>query len=114
MQNAVGERIIVYLKSSHITIRELASAIGANEHTLSNKFRGSIKVDTETLCDILKQCRELSPDWVLLGEGPMLRGVEAPAATENPQIVDMLQKQLEEEKQRNKEYWTMIQQLIKK
>ena len=116
MQSTIGERILMFLKSSHVTIRELAEIIGANEHTLSNKFRGSIKVDLETLCSILEHFEQLSPDWVLLGRGSMLRGEEQQVTgnKSDADMVKLLQKLLDEEKERSGKYWETIQKLINK
>lgn len=114
MQNTIGERILMFLKSSHVTIRELSEIIGANEHTLSNKFRGSIKVDLETLCSILEHYEQLSPDWVLFGRGPMLRGEQQETSNKSDaDMVKLLQNLLEEEKDRSNKYWETIQKLIK-
>ncbi|MBO4499738.1 MAG: hypothetical protein J5732_05740 [Bacteroidaceae bacterium] len=75
---------------------------------------------------------ELSPDWLLLGRGPMLRnpqvsnnvngdingdniqGERVSVRKGDSHLVELLQKQLDEEKQRSKEYWNTIQKLINK
>lgn len=132
MENAVNKRIMQFLKANNITISKAAEVLGSSQSTLSNKLNGRYRVDTDTIVLLLTVYDDLSPDWLLLGHGPMLRrpqifnnvsgdvggdniqGNSVSVRKGDSQIVDVLQRQLEEEKQRNREYWNIIQTLINK
>lgn len=135
MERTINERINTYLKDKRLTIRSLSQSLNIKESTLGNKLSGRFRIDTDTVVAILKAYPELSADWLLLGSGPMLRAHEyynEPVSLQfnddgdnisgygntvnknNTRVVELLEKQLEEEKARNREYWNTIQQLIKK
>ena len=135
MQNSINERIITFLKANNKTVSKVAEMIGTSQGTLSNKLNGRYRIDIDTLISILTLFPELSPDWLLLGSGSMLRaheyhnepinwqfnddgdnisGYGNTVHKDNSRVVELLEKQLEEEKTRNREYWNTIQQLIKK
>ncbi len=57
----------------------LAAAVGVSPQTLSSwKVRESIPY---SICVALAQERNISLDWLLIDQGPMLRGVEVREAT---------------------------------
>lgn len=132
MKDAVNKRIIQFLKTNNITISKAAEILGSTQSTLSNKLNGRYRVDIDTIVLLLTIYEDLSPDWLLLGRGPMLRpsqisnnvngdiggdniqGSRVSVRKNDSQMVDTLQRQLEEEKQRNREYWNTIQTLINK
>ena len=135
MEKTINERIRYFLKYSNITISSLAERLGCNQSTLSNKLGGRYRVDIDTILSLLTLYEQLSADWLLLGRGPMLRLREYSAEPikfqvnddgdnisgygntvnkDNSRVVEFLERQLEEEKARNREYWNTIQQLIKK
>lgn len=132
MEDTVNKRIIQFLKTNNITISKAAEILGSTQSTLSNKLNGRYRVDTDTIVLLLTIYEDLSPDWLLLGRGPMLRpsqisnnvngdiggdniqGSRVSVRKNDSQMVDTLQRQLEEEKQRNREYWNTIQTLINK
>lgn len=132
MESTINERIYQYIKQRVGYIRNMADALGINEITLANKLRGNRRVNIELVVKMLSVYEELSPDWLLLGRGPMLRnpqvsnnvngdingdniqGERVSVRKGDSHLVELLQKQLDEEKQRSKEYWNTIQKLINK
>ena len=73
MESAVNKRVMTYLKSKSITIKNLASIIGVNEKTLGNKLTGRIRLDLETILAILSSFDALSAEWLLRGQGSIER-----------------------------------------
>lgn len=135
MQNSINERITAFLKANNTTISKVAEMIGTSQGTLSNKLNGRYRIDVDTLTSLLTLFPELSADYILLGQGPMMRTRDYHNETMNWQInengdnfagfgntinrdgvriIELLEKQLEEEKTRSKEYWNTIQKLINK
>lgn len=120
MEETVNERLYKFIKQYCGFVRNLAEALNMNETTLSNKLRGDRKLDLELIIEILVKYKDLSADWLLLGEGQMLRSESGKQRPQNelPQdnnaYVELLKDQLAEEKERSKEYWNMIQKLIGK
>lgn len=130
MEGAINERLWEFMKRNSITIRSLSELLDINEKTLGHKISGRSNMDIGTLLDILSLYSDLSPDWLLLGRGPMLRS-EAGVSQNNvngdniqgdhvsvrkasQQVIRHLQQQLEEEKERSKDYWNTIQKLLDK
>jgi len=135
MENTVNERIIEFLKTNSVTIRALANLLNVNEKTLAHRLSGRSKLDLETVMQILSEYNDLSADWLLLGRGSMLRtqeynidpvryqvnddgdnisGYGNTVHKDSTRVVELLEKQLEEEKNRSREYWNTIQQFINK
>ena len=135
MEKTVNERIIEFLKANTVTIRALANLLNVNEKTLAHRLSGRSKLDLETVMQILSEYNDLSADWLLLGRGSMLRtqeyriepiryqvnddgdnisGYGNTVNKDNSRVVELLERQLEEEKARSREYWNTIQQLIKR
>lgn len=136
MEKEVTQRIRQYLKVNRYTIRTVSQKLHINEGTLTNKLNGVRQIDMETFCSLVDLFPELSTEWLLRGEGTMIRthGYEFGASAlrqvseggdnvngyghtitkTNDRLVELLEKQLEEEKNRSREYWNTIQQLIKK
>lgn len=138
MENDVVQRIRVYIKNNRYTVRALSDVLNINEGTLSAKLKGVRSMDVDTLCKLMSYFSDLSAEWLLRGEGAMTRaygydfGTSTSALRQvseggdnvngfghtitktNDRLVELLEKQLEEEKSRSREYWNTIQQLIKK
>lgn len=73
MEETINERIMLFLKTNNITISRAAELFGCSQSALSNKLGGRYRVDLDMVVTLLTMFNELSPDWLLLGEGPMLR-----------------------------------------
>lgn len=135
MEKTINQRLHEFMKSNSISIRTLSNLLNINEKTLGHKISGRSRLDLDTILSLLTYYGDLSADWLLLGMGPMLRAHEYHSEPinwqfnddgdnisgygntvhkDNSRVVELLEKQLEEEKTRSKEYWNTIQQLIKK
>lgn len=73
MENTVIERLRTYLKNKGIKNREVASFIGISETTLNNKLNGTRSLDLDTLLNIVIHFEDLSAEWLLRGDGNMLK-----------------------------------------
>lgn len=77
----VKERLKAFIKSRRMTDRAFQYRIGA-----SSSFVNSVKksIGPEYLAAIEREFPELNRDWLLYGEGSMLRGDEAQAPAASP------------------------------
>lgn len=121
MEETVNERLYKFIKQYCGFVRNFAETLNMNETTLSNKLRGDRKLDLELIIEILVKYRDLSADWLLLGEGAMLRSTEDDKQKPQNELpaeinayVEILKEQLAEEKERSRQYWTMIQKIVDK
>ena len=73
MEETINERIMLFLKTNNITISRAAELFGCSQSALSNKLGGRYRVDLDMVVTLLTMFNELSPDWLLLGQGPMMR-----------------------------------------
>lgn len=105
MEEAVRQRLIEFLKNNRYSVNALSKLLDINQKTLNNQLSGVTALNINTVCSILNKFPELSAEWILRGE-------EGTAGADSSAKVEMLQQLLEEERQRSKEYWNMIQKLI--
>ncbi|MDR0823554.1 MAG: helix-turn-helix domain-containing protein [Prevotella sp.] len=73
MKNSVNDRIRFFTKSNNTTLKELCSIIGIAQGTLTNMFSRGTLPSFNMLDKILKAYPELSADWLITGEGRMLK-----------------------------------------
>jgi len=66
-------RIIEVFQYSKLTRIELADRLKISNAVLSHISSGRNKASTELVLAILKEFPEISTDWLLLGEGKMLK-----------------------------------------
>ena len=112
MEDVVVQRIRLFLKNKRISNRMLSNMISVSETTLNNKLNGIRSLDLNTLKGILTRFEELSTEWLLRGEGEMLKdkGVASISRQDVPiptSEESFIYKIYQEEKEENK---TLIKQ----
>lgn len=80
-ENAVKQRIrdILLLKESNPT--KLSKDFSVNQKTLNNQINSDVQLSSSTILLILQAFPDVSAEWLLRGEGEMLKG-KTPASTE--------------------------------
>ena len=73
MDNAVIHRVRIFLKQKKITNRDLSNLLSMRETTLNGKLNGTRGLDLDTLKSIITHFEDLSAEWLLRGEGDMLK-----------------------------------------
>ncbi len=76
----IVERIIEYLQAKGIAVSAFEKELGLGNTTLSRAFRSGGSIGTDKLEKILSHCTDLSPLWLLTGDGDMLKNGDAPKA----------------------------------
>lgn len=66
-------RINSIISHSGLSVRAFAIKCGLKQNTLSNQLNGNRELSLSTLMAIAKAFPEVSPDWLLYGDGEMLR-----------------------------------------
>lgn len=77
--STVKDRIVYYLDYKHITKAYFCKAIGASPSFLNSMRKG---LSTEKIDIVVSAFPDLNRDWLLFGEGPMLRTADAPKPTQ--------------------------------
>ncbi len=85
----MGKRIETAIAKSGLTHKKVASKLGVAENTLSNYVTNKRVPRADLLADISRLCKA-SPEWLLMGEGPVDREKLPEAGTNLPkQSVDV-------------------------
>lgn len=123
-------RIVQFVEKQHIEKKSFFNSLGV----ASSNFRGNAlfsEVSADVVAKILSQYRDVNIDWLLSGEGEMFKGSSKGSISQNitgdgniqsgndttvadnsKQLVQELQKQLEECKEQLKEKDKTISQLV--
>ena len=71
MENAVKERIKVYLSEKRWNTNQLSKQLGISQPTISRQISGSVALGAELVSGLLDIFPELSAEWLFRGTGPM-------------------------------------------
>lgn len=69
----IYERLKLVVSHVGKSTRAVALSCGLNQPTLDRQIKGINNVNIETIVAILSHYKTISPDWLLLGEGNMLK-----------------------------------------
>ena len=74
------ERIKQFIDSEGIAVSAFEKSIGMSNASFGKSLRSGGAIGTDKLENILSVYPKLSPNWLLTGEGAMLKGVSLPVA----------------------------------
>ena len=75
----VLERLKEFIDSQGITIASFEKAVGLSNSSFRKALQSGNGIGSDKLENILKVYPDLSSEWLLRGEGPMLRSEAAPS-----------------------------------
>lgn len=78
----LSNRIKVFIDYTKMSVRKFAMECGLKQPTLDKHIRGTAEPNVITLIGIAKRFPELSLEWLLLGEGLMLKNTDAAGAVD--------------------------------
>lgn len=70
----IVERIVYYLKEKGIAVSAFERELGLGNTTISRAYKTGGAIGTDKLEKIISHCKDLSPLWLVTGEGDMLIG----------------------------------------
>lgn len=73
MYDIVAQRFRLFLAKKDITCKKLSAMIFMSEATLKGKLNGTRTLDLNTIISIAIRLEDLSVEWLLRGEGDMLK-----------------------------------------
>lgn len=114
MSEAVLERLNEFRKVKGYSVNALSKELSVNQKTLNNQLSGTTALSADMICAIAVRFPDVSAEWLLRGDEPMLRESHAlNSRSGESATVELLERQLKEEKERSDKYWDMIQKLVK-
>lgn len=97
MKEQVNDRIIELIKSLQITSQKFAGMLNVQSSSISHITSKRNKPSYDLLYNILEVFPDVSPDWLLLGQGEMYRKTE-PESVQIPAEPDLFSFMGEDEK----------------
>lgn len=82
MEDAVRQRIISLFAESGVSINSLSNGDKAFQRKMNRQINEGAAITCETITSILEAFPNISAEWLLRGEGEMLKTSSAPAITD--------------------------------
>ena len=71
------QRLKKVIEQRHLSVTALGKLIGVHPSTLNRQFNGESAMTLSTIDAFLQYFGEVSAEWLLRGEGEMMKGVES-------------------------------------
>lgn len=73
MENSIIQRITDIITSKGFSENSFAKQIGSNQRTINQQLRGDRRLSLDTVCNVISSFEDISAEWLLRGEGEMLK-----------------------------------------
>lgn len=73
MEEGVLQRVISICRQKSVSESQFAKMIGSNQKTINQQLRGERSISLDTISKILSSFENISSEWLLRGEGDMLK-----------------------------------------
>ena len=73
MEAGVLQRVISICRQKSVSESQFAKMIGSNQKTINQQLRGERSISLDTISKILSSFEDVSSEWLLRGEGDMLK-----------------------------------------
>jgi phage repressor protein C with HTH and peptisase S24 domain len=89
MDNCIKDRVVAVLKHIGMNVNRASKMLGIPQRTLNRQVNEGGNISMDLVYAILSNVPEISPAWLIAGEGPMLVGEEAPSIDTVPFYEDL-------------------------
>lgn len=89
MDNCIKDRVVDVLKHIGMNVNRASKMLGIPQRTLNRQVNEGGNISMDLVYAILNNVPEISPAWLIAGEGPMLVGEEAPSIDTVPFYEDL-------------------------
>ena len=89
MDNCIKDRVVAVLKHIGMNVNRASKMLGIPQRTLNRQVNEGGNISMDLVYAILNNVPEISPAWLIAGEGPMLVGEEAPSMDTVPFYEDL-------------------------
>lgn len=83
----VAEKISEYIISKGISVYAFENAIGASRGSIAKAIKDNKSIGSNVLENILHIYSDINPDWLLTGQGSMLRGSQPSEVSEKDNAI---------------------------
>ena len=73
MEEGVLQSVISICRQKSVSESQFAKMIGSNQKTINQQLRGERSISLDTISKILSSFEDISSEWLLRGEGDMLK-----------------------------------------
>ena len=73
MEEGVLQSVISICRQKSVSESQFAKMIGSNQKTINQQLRGERSISLDTISKILSSFEDVSSEWLLRGEGDMLK-----------------------------------------
>ena len=80
METAVIQRFKKVIEERHLSVTALGKLIGVHPSTLNRQFNGESAMTLSTIDAFLQYFGNVSAEWLLRGDGEMMKGAESARA----------------------------------
>lgn len=96
------ERIKEFIENQGISVRSFEQRISASNGLIRKAIANNTDIQSKWITNIVENYPQISPDWLLTGQGNMLRNTEHFTALldnqpSNPDIITLLKEQVKEQ-----------------
>lgn len=99
MENAINQRIKVVLDFYSMSETQLAKTLGLSQPTVNRQIKGENQVSIEFVNSILYSFNDISAEWLMRGEGEMLKSKHSSQLAEyNKSDMDLIRELREDKK----------------
>ena len=86
MESSVLQRVKEIMDVYNISVTALSKKINVAQTTLNRQIQGEGVISLTTICLILDYFKDISAEWLLRGEGEMIKGVNCMPKSFNARI----------------------------
>lgn len=83
------DRIILLIKAKNLTAAQFADEVGVQKSSISHIISGRNNASLDFIQKILVRYPEVNMDWIMLGKGPIFKGVDSAMNASNDEALKM-------------------------